>query len=54
MNPLSESQISPSDRIQLEDLANGIIMSNLENCNAHVSSGKRKVDSSVKQIKDKE
>eukprot|EP00644_Phytophthora_capsici_P001982 jgi/Phyca11/555525/estExt2_Genewise1Plus.C_PHYCAscaffold_740059 len=55
MNPFPEMHISPSDRIQLQDLANGIIMSNLDNYNAYVSSGKRKVDSRRwKQIKDKE
>ncbi|KAK1940783.1 hypothetical protein P3T76_007489 [Phytophthora citrophthora] len=55
VNPFPEMQLSFNDRMQLQDLANGIIMSNLENYNKYVSSGKRKVDSRRwKQIKDKE
>ncbi|POM59293.1 hypothetical protein PHPALM_32000 [Phytophthora palmivora] len=55
VNPFAEMQISPNDRLQLQDLANGIIMTNLDNYNTFVSSGKRKVDlRRWKQIKERE
>ncbi|POM76477.1 Hypothetical protein PHPALM_6281 [Phytophthora palmivora] len=55
VNPFTEMQISPNDRLQLQDLANGIIMTNLDNYNTFVSSGKRKVDlRRWKQIKERE
>ncbi|KAE8992766.1 hypothetical protein PR003_g19406 [Phytophthora rubi] len=47
-------QVSQEDRLQLQDLANGIIMSNLANYNTFVATNKRKVDSRRwKQIKER-
>jgi hypothetical protein len=55
VNPFPEMAISPHNRLQLQDLANGIIMSNLDNYNTFVSSAKRKVDPRRwKQIKERE
>ncbi|GMF45492.1 unnamed protein product [Phytophthora fragariaefolia] len=55
VNPFPEMAISLDDRLQLQDLANGIIMSNLANYDKFVSSSKRKVDPRRwKQIKDRE
>lgn len=55
VNPFTAMNISQDDRLQLQDLANGIIMSNLANYNTFVSSHKRKVDSRRwKQIKERE
>ncbi|KAG6616790.1 uncharacterized protein IUM83_17961 [Phytophthora cinnamomi] len=55
VNPFPEMRISQDDRLQLEDLANGIIMTNLANYNTFVTSGKRKVDPRRwKQIKERE
>ncbi|KAG4231201.1 hypothetical protein PC116_g20519 [Phytophthora cactorum] len=54
MNPFPEMQISPNDQLQLQDLANSIIMTNLDNYNTFVT-GKRKVDTRRwKKIKERE
>ncbi|KAE8902887.1 hypothetical protein PF005_g20497 [Phytophthora fragariae] len=54
VNPFPTMQVSQDDRLQLQDLANGIIMSNLANYNTFVASNKRKVDSRRwKQIKER-
>ncbi|KAK1940784.1 hypothetical protein P3T76_007490 [Phytophthora citrophthora] len=55
VNPFPEMQISPSDRLELQDLANTLIMTNLDKYNTFVTSGKRQVDPRRwKQIKQRE
>uniref|UniRef100_H3GZR1 FYVE-type domain-containing protein n=1 Tax=Phytophthora ramorum TaxID=164328 RepID=H3GZR1_PHYRM len=54
MNPFPEMQVSMADRLQLQDLANDIIMTNLEKYNTFMSA-KRKVNPGRwKQIKTRE
>ncbi|GMF23147.1 unnamed protein product [Phytophthora lilii] len=43
-NPFPELQVSAHDQQRLKDLANTLIMTNLDKCNAFVSSDKGKVD----------
>ncbi|KAK1940781.1 hypothetical protein P3T76_007487 [Phytophthora citrophthora] len=55
VNPFPEIQIAPIDRLELQDLANSIIMSNLDKYNTFVNARKRTVDPlRWKQIKAKE
>ncbi|KAG6616705.1 uncharacterized protein IUM83_17962 [Phytophthora cinnamomi] len=44
VNPFPEMQIQPDDRLRLQDLANDLIMSNLQKYNNFVSLSKRKVN----------
>ncbi|GMF45491.1 unnamed protein product [Phytophthora fragariaefolia] len=55
VKPFPEMKISPDDRLQLQDLANHIIMTNLQKYNKFVSVAKRKVNSNRwKKIKTRE
>jgi hypothetical protein len=44
VNPFPELQISSNDQLQLQDLANGIIMANLDKYNKFVTSDKGNID----------
>ncbi|KAG1688431.1 hypothetical protein DVH05_003737 [Phytophthora capsici] len=55
VNPFPEMQISANDRLELQDLANTLIMTNVDKYNTFVTTGKRQVDPRRwKQIKQRE
>lgn len=55
VNPFPELHVTPHDQRQLQDLANNLIMSNLDKYNKFVSSDKGKVDPNRwKSIKERE